>query len=818
MRLNDLIVNIDFEESKKNNGLIIEFYSGTIPHLKSKKFSGQLRNINLNSVFVTNNINAGDLEQMKLVFNNEDNIQVKKNQYLVSLEIIPYLQKLIKNGCLFYRDRTTSMYQVEDIVINSKNEKLKRKVISNFEYAFDKTIVYFFYQSDRVIQYKQACKAKLYIDIHEKQYNAYLLFDYNNHVVRYGNQPEKIEAKAFYRDYAFESHILELMNECGWKYAKDQYFHYLGKDITESIKMMSEAGLLLYTKEEKHIASATLKECSMSYDIDWFELRGTFLANGTEYDLSQIINSSSNWKEINNTIVFIPRSIQKLNEKIEKKNEHLVIDKRQVLNALSIASDLNIHHIKNMNSFISYDQVVLHIPEQLRSMLRGYQVIGVKWLLSLKANGFGGCLADDMGLGKTVEMIAFLSDQTMAKQKTIIIVPKTLLENWKREILKFAQNLSVSIYHGNNRHDIKVSDADLMITTYGTLVNDFSKIKAYKFDNAIVDEAQFIKNSKTRAYKAISSLEASNKYLLTGTPLENNVQEYWNLMRIAVPTNMTFSEVTNGIEAENIINKLKSITQPFLLRRLKSDVLKELPDRTEQTLYCQFSNLERELYDSVLSSVRKEILRKPDRYEVKSNATYLKGLLLLQEICCHPKLIPNELNFNNCYESSKLSLLLTMVGELQAGGHKIVIFSRFSRMLHIIEENLISNHFNTFYIDGSTNNRQKIVDDFEKSKDGIFLISLKAGGVGLNIVSADIVIMYDPWWNPAAEKQAEDRVYRIGQNKKVTIYKLVVANSIEEKVLSLQVKKKDVFDQLMANQNVPSKLSLKIFKELLDIE
>lgn len=442
-------------------------------------------------------------------------------------------------------------------------------------------------------------------------------------------------------------------------------------------------------------------------------------------------------------------------------------------------------------------------------------MIGIKWLLSLRKNGFGGCLADDMGLGKTIQIIAYLSDYSFDGTRSLIIVPKTLLENWKREFWKFTPKIKVYVYHGSKCSIDEIQNHKIVITTYGTFINDVDKLKPCNFENIIVDEAQYIKNSRSKAYRAINSMQARTKIIMTGTPIENNIREYWDLMKIANSAGMSFKTFTKGLEQEQIVSKVRFVTKPFLLRRFKSDVLKDLPEKLEQTIYCNFDDSQSELYEIMLNSIKKEMDRKVDSFEIKSNSIILSGLLYLQEICCHPRLIPKEYNANGCLKSAKLDVLISMVSELYLSGHKIVIFSRFTKMLEIINKDLVKMHIDIFYLDGKTHNRQEIVDNFEQSSVGVFLISLKAGGVGLNLVSADTAIIYDPWWNPAVEKQAQDRIYRIGQKKKVTIYKLIVANTIEEKVQLLQDKKKELFNQIVSGRNIPANITINDLEELI---
>ena len=420
-----------------------------------------------------------------------------------------------------------------------------------------------------------------------------------------------------------------------------------------------------------------------------------------------------------------------------------------------------------------------------------------------------------MGLGKTLQVISYLSDESQEDTKALIVVPKTLIENWNREFRKFAPKISTYVYHGSGRDLSDALKCRAIITTYGTLLNDIGLLNECNFDHLIVDEAQNIKNSRSKAYRAIKVINAKTRIIMTGTPLENNIQEYWGLMKIANPTELTYKTVMNGLTDDQIIEKVRRLTGPFLLRRFKKDVLDDLPEKEEQIIFCSFDEEQRNLYQNMLKSIRNEIDRKADRYEMKSNSIVLSGLMYLQEICCHPRLIPKEYNSNMCSESAKLDQLLLMLDVLYASGHKVVIFSRFTRMLEIINKELIKKHFTIFYLDGGTRDRQSVVDNFENSVEGVFLISLKAGGVGLNLVSADTAIIYDPWWNPAVEKQAEDRIYRIGQKNKVTVFKLIAADTIEEKVQVLQETKKKLFDDVIEGHDIPQNITMEDIRGLL---
>lgn len=814
----DLIVNINFDESRKKNGLVIEIYEGIIPHFKNKQFSGQLRNANLSSVTNVDNLSSAELDGIKKMFNDTANLQINKYQYLYSVQKVPFLRSLATKGCLFYKDHKTPMYQVEKMVINSEKQN-DVDVIADFTYCVSKTTVYINYQVQTEQSKVREIIPLFYINIVTGAYKSDLFFDYGTDVIKYTQKNRILEESGDYRDYRFEQEIIDKLKQNHWNFMNRESFEYTGKDIADDLTKLEKCGIRLYTNNKKEISVSHLSDISISYNMDWFEINGEISIGDKKINLSDIIDfrkRRNDWNEYSGQIVFISDKLKKLADvSAQKEGGSLRIQKQDLWNVLEIADTFGIKKISNFNDLIGYESIQLDLPRHIMNILREYQIIGVKWLLSLRKNGFGGCLADDMGLGKTVQIIAYLSENSFNKTHSLIVVPKTLLENWKREFLKFAPEIKVYIYHGRDRSTEAFKSNQVIITTYGTLINDFDRLNSYYFENMIIDEAQYIKNARSKAYRAVKYMKAGTKIIITGTPIENNIREYWNLMRITNPTMMSFKELTKGLDQNQIVSKARFMTAPFLLRRLKSDVLEDLPEKHEMTVYCDFDDSQRELYEIMLESIRHEISRKSDRFEIKSNSTILNGLLYLQEICCHPRLIPKEYNINGCFESAKLDLLISMTSELYSSSHKIVIFSRFTKMLGIINKALSKLHINVFYLDGKTRQRQEIVDDFEQSKEGVFLISLKAGGVGINLVSADTAIIYDPWWNPAVEKQAQDRIYRIGQKKNVTVYKLIVANTIEEKVQLLQAKKKELFDQIVSGHDMPTNITLDDLKELI---
>lgn len=817
--MSDLIININLDESRKRQGLIIETYEGIIPNLKSKKFSGQLRNVNLSSLSSVDNLSLADLQNVKSIFNDEHNTQISKYQYIFSTNRIPCLKTLVNQSCVFCRDtRKSPMYEIEQLLINVGSSKLE--CIHDFSVFQDGTTLYINYDAQKEEEVRNEIISLFYVNITAEKYSSELFFDYGDDLVKADEKEIFLNNEERYRNYKFEKKVITIIKDAHWKNVGKGVFVYDGKDISEDMHKLEKAGIHLYTNNRKKINVASVDNISVSYGIDWFELNGTAKAGNIEIKLRDLIDFRKRkevWTEYNGQIIIAPSGFKNLGKShIEKNGDNLRISKEDILNALDVVDYLGSGNTALYDDLSKYQDIELHISNMLNKTLRDYQLIGVKWLLSLRKNGFGGCLADDMGLGKTIQIIAYLSDESQEGTDALIVVPKTLIENWNREFKKYASEISTYVYHGTGRNFDEALEHRVVITTYGTLLNDINLISRHKFEHLIIDEAQNIKNSRSKAYRAVRLVNATTRIIMTGTPLENNIQEYWGLMKLVNPTNLSYKTITSGLSEKQIVEKIKRLTNPFLLRRYKKDVLDDLPEKEEQIIYCSLDESQRKLYNKMLESIKYEINRKADRFEMKSNSIILSGLMYLQEVCCHPRLIPKEYNVNQCNESAKMDQLLLMLDELYVTGHKIVVFSRFTRMLELINKELTKRHFNIFYLDGSTSSRQSIVDDFEESNDGIFLISLKAGGVGLNLVSADTAIIYDPWWNPAIEKQAEDRIYRIGQKNKVTIFKLIATNTIEEKVQTLQETKKRLFDEVLQDHDVPHNISMEDIRYLLN--
>ena len=812
--MSDFILSLNIDESKKTNHIIFETYEGFIPKLKSRKYSGQLLPVNVNTEKSYDNVDYHCLKNIRAFLNATGNTQINKYRFCVCADALKGFEQLLNTKCCFYQHKKTGMYSVDSVRferISSCKDALFD--IDGVQCFTNKTTLYFFVNLSKQPPKNLFVQAKAYVDISTKKYVLDLLFEYDDFLIRY---PEKNNRQNTLTDYAYESQVVKVISEAGWYYSKRDGFVYEGKQVLKSLDALSNEGIEVYTNSKKRIVSADFSDVSVSYDIDWFDIQGGAKVAKDEVDIATLLSLRKNreeWVEYDGKIVFLPQSLLNPEISVHRDTNVVTLNKKQVIVAMSLAEDLNHSVVRNLEELIAYSNVLLEIEPSMEQTLRPYQRVGVQWLLSLHSNGFGACLADDMGLGKTIQVIAFLSDNRLKNGCNLVIAPKTLLLNWQREIEKFSPNTTVCIYHGQDRDIFRAKENHILITTYQTAVNDVSLLREVGFECVIVDEAQNIKNVASKSYRAIKSIPAAMKIILTGTPLENNAKEFLGLMKLINP-DVAFERRLNVSDEQVFLSNLRAMCSPFLLRRMKKDVLTDLPQKCEQTLIVDMDKAQRELYDKLLSNLRYEIEREPDRFEIKSFDLVLKGLLYLQEVCCHPQLLEKELN-EGCKQSVKLEVLAELIENLYGNQHKVVIFSRFTRMLKIIKNKVSKMNLNIYYLDGNTMDRIAVVDAFEHDENGIFLISLKAGGTGLNLVSADTAILFDPWWNPAVEQQAADRIYRIGQQKSVMIYKLICANTIEEKIQLLQQKKHELAMRVLEGREVPATLSADMIKRLI---
>ncbi len=450
-------------------------------------------------------------------------------------------------------------------------------------------------------------------------------------------------------------------------------------------------------------------------------------------------------------------------------------------------------------------------PPGLRAELRPYQREGLAWLQHLRALDAGGVLADDMGLGKTLQAIAHIvaeKDAGRLDRPALVLAPTSLVGNWQRELARFAPYLNVLVLHGPGRHRLwaKLAHADVVVTTYPALLRDEERLAGKQFHLALLDEAQAIKNPRSQAHQLALKIDARQRICLSGTPVENSLSELWALFEFCNPGLLGDAEwfahrFTRPIERENRTERLADLRAqvgPFILRRIKEQVARELPPKTEIIRPVELHGSQRDLYESLRLAVHDEVRTAiAEKGLGASTITILDALMKLRQVCCDPRLLRGEAA-REVRESAKYQLLMELVSQQRAAGRRLLIFSQFTTMLGLIGQGLRQAGVPFVALTGSTVNRQKPVDDFQAGKVDVFLISLKAGGTGLNLTSADTVIHYDPWWNPAAQAQATDRAHRIGQKNPVFVYNLIVAGSVEERMLALQRRKRELAQGILA--------------------
>jgi SNF2 family DNA or RNA helicase len=473
--------------------------------------------------------------------------------------------------------------------------------------------------------------------------------------------------------------------------------------------------------------------------------------------------------------------------------------------------------VRNMKTVEDND---FEIPPSLEPILREYQKRGFLWLKTLCHNGFGGILADDMGLGKTLQVIAFLvselDDGTDLQEDTasqhrlrrsLIVCPASLVYNWKSEFERFAPQLSVKMVTGTaaERRAVieQAGESDILLTSYDLLKRDLGCYEGVKFFCEVIDEAQYIKNHNTQAAKAVKQINASFHLALTGTPIENRLSELWSIFDYLMPGFLYgYQKFREEIEVpvlqhqdEEAMQRLQKMIRPFVLRRLKKEVLTDLPDKLEECIYAKMEGEQQSLYDAHVKRLQLLLDKNSEEEFNRSKIQILSELTKLRQICCDPALLFEGYQG----DSSKTEVCVDLIKNAVSAGHKILLFSQFTSMLERLQERLTAEKISYYTLTGSTGKekRRELVESFQQDETSVFCISLKAGGTGLNLTAADIVIHYDPWWNLAVQNQATDRAHRIGQENVVTVYKLITKGTIEENITKLQEKKHELADQVL---------------------
>jgi hypothetical protein len=466
----------------------------------------------------------------------------------------------------------------------------------------------------------------------------------------------------------------------------------------------------------------------------------------------------------------------------------------------------------------------------LQATLRDYQLAGFHWMQFLARHGLHGILADDMGLGKTLQTLAHILTEKKSGHSrglpTLVIAPTSVVPNWRAEALKFTPDLRVLVLNGPERKKYfrSIPHADIVLTSFALLQRDIDKLATVPFHLVVLDEAQYIKNPRSKMAQAACKLDARNRLCLSGTPIENHLGELWSLMNFLVPGFLGTEDAFNKrfrtpIEKDGDMERnavLKSRVAPLILRRTKDQVAKELPPKTELVHLIELNTGQKDLYETVRATMNKRVREAiAARGIEQSQIVFLDALLKLRQICCHPKLLPEDYS-NDVVESAKLDFLAELLAVLIEEGRRILLFSQFTTMLALIEAHLVKEKIPYLKLTGASKDRGKLVEDFQNGKAPVFLISLKAGGTGLNLTAADTVIHYDPWWNPAAEAQATDRAYRIGQNNPVFVHKLLCQDTVEERIHKLQQEKGRLAAGILADADISSRLDAATVRALLN--
>ena len=596
--------------------------------------------------------------------------------------------------------------------------------------------------------------------------------------------------------------------------------------VNEHIELLKEKGYTIEqsTGNKKFLFASSKIDFEIKEDNDWFDINAIvyFGVHPVPFiSLKQhILHKKREFLLPDGTIAIIPEkwfsqygslfSLSDGGNSLKLKKHHIGL-----INDLAIDGIANVtlqRKLQKLNDFenISDTQMPVHFKGELRS----YQKAGYNWFSFLREYNFGGCLADDMGLGKTIQTLAMLQklkeedEQNNTHSTSLIIMPTSLIYNWLNEAKKFTPKLKILAHTGSARnkdvsHFIKY---DVVITTYGITRVDVNEIQDFYFNYIILDESQNIKNPASKSFKAVRLLKSRHKLILSGTPVENSVSDLWTQLTFLNPgllgTQAFFNEeYVQAIEKrkdEDKAKKLQAIIKPFVLRRTKEQVAEELPAKTEQIFYCDMSEDQASYYEKTKSAYRNDLLSSmDDGTYAKKQVQLLQGLTALRQLANHPKMIDDAY----VSDSGKFENVIHTLDNVLKGGHKVLIFSQFVKHLTIFKQYFEAEKIPFAYLDGSTKNRGDIVSEFQEKTDiKVFLISIKAGGVGLNLTEADYVFILDPWWNPAVEQQAIDRSHRIGQDKKVFIYKFIAKDTVEEKILALQNRKKRLASSLITTE------------------
>lgn len=729
-------------------------------------------------------------ESGKIIFYNDTTIE-ELNKIISSLKLIS--DNLILDISVIEKIR-------ENFKIDFKFKKGADKYICDVSFINDKEIISY---CDALKSHNDIISDWNKIRIIESELNKYSFFYRDDTFVFLGNDDDY---------YDFLKHGKKSIQKIGSIKINDneKYFSFRNGNISEFFLQENEDGKYDFTFNLEGVSKEELCNVVDAYrnKKSYIKLNdNTFinLGDASIIDTLRMIESLNiDVSDKKDTYELELGKIYYLNEKLNGDIKKIANSKETISNALE-----KLNEIDENNS---------EIPKKFNGRLREYQIKGYNWFKNLSYLGLGGILGDEMGLGKTIQTIVFLASKQ--GKHSLIITPTSLIYNWKEEFNKFAPSLSVGIVHGNKNERKKVLDNiqeyDVLLTTYGTLRNDCLEYENIKFDYCILDEGQNINNPKAETTKIVKNINSKSRFILTGTPIENNLLELWSLFDFIMPgylySKEEFSNKFIKKDKENL-DDLKILIRPYILRRIKKDVIKELPDKIEKKFLVELSLEQKKLYRSFIKDVQSKLQNPETR---GNNMTIFSYLTRLRQICLDPSIIIDDY----LGESAKLNVAKDLIIK-NIFKHKILLFSQFTTVLKRMEKELKQEKIDYCYIDGSTSskNRIKFVEEFNTNEQKrVFLISLKAGGTGLNLTSADMVIHFDPWWNPSVEEQATDRAHRIGQKHIVEVIKLIAKDTIEEKIMLLQEDKKILINNIITEElediNIASALKS---EQLLDL-
>ncbi len=698
---------------------------------------------------------------------------------------------------------------------------------------------------DKIV--KEDVKFCFYFDKINKDITLVLKVKYGEHEF---NIFHEYKNKIIYRDLNKETEALSFLRTLGFEASGDKFYLLLGDDyifnfFKNDIVKLQEYGEVFYSENFKIIKQVNnrnivgqIEAGKYDYlefkfkisDISSEEVKSVLLAfkdnlkyyklkSGEYLDLEEI--------ELNNFL----KLLDVLSIDNEINDDKLIFNKNKSIFINDFIKENNLRFIKGKNELAKIQKKIKDIkkinfkePSSLNANLRAYQKEGFNWLKTMDYLGFGGILGDEMGLGKTIQAISFIL--STLPSKTLIVAPTSLIYNWSNEIEKFAPSIKWAVLNGTKDERLNIlnniSKYDVVITTYNILKRDLDFYKDINFDYCFIDEAQYIKNSNSQNALSVKKIKANRKFALTGTPIENSVLELWSIFDFIMPGYL-FDEKRFSVryykklhESKEVLEELNMLIQPFILRRYKKDVIKELPLKIEKKLLVSMSEEQEKVY-GIYADYAKNIIEKKVKDDELNNSKIeiLSYITKLRQICLDPSVLINDY----IGSSGKIDSLIELLNQGIEEGHKILVFSQFTSVLKNISKKLENEKISYSYLDGSipSEKRIQLIDEFNNGNNSVFLISLKAGGTGLNLTSADIVIHFDPWWNPAVEDQATDRAHRFGQKNIVEVIKLISKNTIEEKIVELQDEKRKLIEKIIDNDMEASNINALSDEDILNL-